>query len=135
MKRPWNWEVTFPAFASVAGAVQRNGEANASPFAREQGRADEEALLVALQLEVAAIDYQLGAFLDAQLDVVGDLAAVRGGDADPQCLDLGQHLLAEGLGGLGADRHHHRQSHAALAGRAKGGAENVLHRLVEVGVG
>ena len=40
----------------------------------EQGRADEEALLVALQGEAAAVDHQLGALVDAQLDVVGDLA-------------------------------------------------------------
>jgi hypothetical protein len=33
----------------------------------EQRRADEEALLMALQLEAAAIDDQFGAFIDASL--------------------------------------------------------------------
>ena len=40
----------------------------------EQRRADEEAVLVALQLEAAAVDDQLGALVDADLDVVLDLA-------------------------------------------------------------
>ena len=33
-----------------------------------------------------------------------------------------------------ADRNHHRQGHAALAGRAEGRAGEVVHHLVEVGV-
>ena len=44
----------------------------------EQRRADEEALLVALQLEAAAVDDELGALVLAQLDVVRDLLLVRG---------------------------------------------------------
>ena len=43
----------------------------------EQGRADEEAVLIALELEVAAVDDQLRALLRAQLDVVGHPLAVR----------------------------------------------------------
>ena len=113
----------------------------------EQAGADEEALLVALQLEAAAVDDQLGALVDADLDVVarpcrcarGDHRAVMGlgvgGDADPQALDRGDQLLAQRVGGLLADRHHDRQRHAALAGRAEGGADQVIDRLVEVGVG
>jgi hypothetical protein len=34
-----------------------------------------EAVLVALQLEAAAVDHQLGAFLDADVDVALDLVA------------------------------------------------------------
>src|SRR5689334_14411731 len=36
----------------------------------EEGRADEEAFLMALQLEPAAVDDELGALVDAHLDVV-----------------------------------------------------------------
>jgi hypothetical protein len=49
--------------------------------------------------------------------------------------DGGDQLLAQGNGGLLADRHHDRQGHAALAGRAVGRADDVGGRLVEVGVG
>ena len=113
----------------------------------EQGRAEEEALLMALQREAAPVEHQFGAFVDAQLDIVLDLLLVRGGDhravlgvgigrdADPQALDLGKQLLAQALGGFLADRHHHRQGHAALAGRAVGRADDVGDRLVEIGVG
>ena len=38
----------------------------------EEGRADEEAFLVALQREAAAVDDQLGALVDAHLDVMLD---------------------------------------------------------------
>ena len=41
----------------------------------EQAGADEEAVLVALQGEAAAVDHQLGALVDAELDVVLDLLA------------------------------------------------------------
>jgi hypothetical protein len=37
-------------------------------------------------------------------------------------LDLGDHALAQFVGGLLADRHDDRQRHAALAGRAEGRA-------------
>jgi hypothetical protein len=49
--------------------------------------------------------------------------------------DRRHQLLAQGDGGLLADRHDHRQGHAALAGRAVGRADDVGHGLVEVGVG
>ena len=113
----------------------------------EEGRADEEAFLMALQLEAAAVDDQLGAFVDAHLDVAFDPLLVRaadhravmgvgiGRDADAQRLDRRDQLLAQRVGGLVADRHDHRQRHAALAGRAEGGAGEVVDDLVEVGVG
>ena len=43
----------------------------------EQASAHEVAVLVALQLEAAAIDNELGAFLDAEIDVALDLLEVR----------------------------------------------------------
>ena len=43
--------------------------------------------------------------------------------------------FAQRRGGVVADRHHHRQRHAALAGRAERGAGEVVDHLVEVGVG
>ena len=67
-----------------------------------------------------------------------DRAVLRvriGRDADLQRLDLGDQLLAQFVGGLLADRHDDRQRHAALAGRAEGRADEVLHDLVQVGVG
>jgi hypothetical protein len=39
------------------------------------------------------------------------------------------------VGGLLADRHRHGHRHAALAGRAVGGADQRFDRLVQVGVG
>ncbi len=113
----------------------------------EQGRADEEALLMALQREAAAVDDQLAALVDAHLDVMLDPLLVRladhravmrlgvGRDADAQRFDRRDQLFAQRVGGLVADRHDHRQRHAALAGRAEGGAGKVVDDLVEVGVG
>jgi hypothetical protein len=46
----------------------------------EQGRADEEAVLVALQREAATVDDQLGALVDAHLDVALDPRLVGGAD-------------------------------------------------------
>src|SRR3954470_21155033 len=92
----------------------------------EEGWADEEALLMALEAEAADSDDQLAAFLLAHLDVALDLGLVGGGDgravmglgvgrdADAQGADGRDQLLAQRIGGLVADRHHHRQRHAAL---------------------
>ena len=100
-----------------------------------------------LKAEVAAIDHQFGAFLDALGDPAFDAGLVLGGDdgavvrlvvgrdADAQRVDLGDHPFTEDVGGPVADRHHHRQGHAALAGRTKGGPRQVLDHLIHVGVG
>jgi hypothetical protein len=48
---------------------------------------------------------------------------------------IGDQLLDQRVGGLLADRHRHRDRHAALAGRAVGRADQRVDRLVEVGVG
>ena len=113
----------------------------------EEGRADEEAFLMALEREAAAVDDQLGALVDAHLDVVLDPLLVRGADhravmrvgigrhADAQPLDRRDQLLAQRVGGVVADRDHDRQRHAALAGRAERRAGKIVDDLVEVGVG
>ena len=113
----------------------------------EQGGADEEAFLMALQREAAAVDHQLGAFIDAGLNPVFDLLLVRGGDdraimgfgiggdADAQGFDGRNELFAQRNGGLFADRHDDGEGHAALARRAEGGAGQVVDHLVEIGVG
>ena len=113
----------------------------------EQAAADEVAVLVALQLEAAAVDHQLGAFLDAGVDIAahlveqlpGDHGAVVGlvvgGRPDPQGFDPRDQLLEQSVGGLLADRHRHRDRHAALAGRAVAGADQRIDRLVHVRIG
>ena len=113
----------------------------------EQGRADEEALLVPLKRKAAAIDDEFRALGGAQRDVVLDLGFVGGGDdgtvlrvlvagdADLQRLDFRDHPLAEGIRRLGADRHDHGQRHAPLPRRPERRAGEVLHHEVEVGVG
>ncbi|MNJ25379.1 hypothetical protein D3C77_198230 [compost metagenome] len=102
---------------------------------------------MALQAEVAAVDDQFGAFLDALVDpaehallvLSGDDRAVVGlgvgRDADAQARDFGDQTLTQFVGGALADRHHDRQGHAALAGRAVGRACQVLDDLIHVGVG
>ena len=113
----------------------------------EQGRAEEEAALVALQGEPAAVEHQLRAFANAQRDVVlhpltvggGNHGAVLGigvgGDAHLEPLDRREQARAQGLRCRLAHRHHHGQRHAALTGRAIGRPDDLAHRLVEVGVG
>ena len=112
----------------------------------EQRRADEEALLVALQRMTPTIQDEPGAFVDTHLDIAFNLRLVHGGDdrpvmrilvgrdADLQLLRLGCHPLDELIGRLLAHRHGHRQRHAAFAGRAIGCADDVFHRLLHVGV-
>ena len=46
----------------------------------EQRRADEKALLVALEHETAPVDDEFGAFVDAHCDIILDARAVRGVD-------------------------------------------------------
>ena len=113
----------------------------------EEGGADEEAFLVTLKLEAAAVDDQLGALVDAHLDISLDALLVRlahhravmrigiGRHSDAQGGDRRDELLAEPICGLLADRNHDRKSHAALAGGPEGGAGKVVHDLVEVGIG
>ena len=57
------------------------------------------------------------------------------GGADLQALDPRDQLAEQSVGGLLADRHRHRNRHAAFAGRAVAGADQRVDRLVHVGVG
>ena len=112
----------------------------------EQRRADEEAVLIALQLHGAAIDDQLGAFLHADIDVRFHLVAVRRRHQRPH---LGLGIVARPhFQGAHARRQHadqrvrrrthrdrDRDRHAAFACRAIGGAHQGIYRLLEIGVG
>ena len=112
----------------------------------EQGRADEEALLMALQAKAAAVDDQLASFVDAHLDIVLDALLVRfvdhravmsfriGRNSDAQLFDRRDHLFAERRSGIVADGDDNRQGHAALACGAERGAGQVVDHLIEVGV-
>src|SRR6185295_9619302 len=96
----------------------------------EQTAAHEEALLVALQLEATAVDLQLGAFLEAEIDITLHLVDLRLGDHRPviglriarrpdfQALHARDQLLHQQVRGLLPDRHRYRYRHAAFAGRA-----------------
>ncbi len=111
-----------------------------------QGRPQEEAVLVAFQRAAAAVDDQLGAFVDGHLNIAFDFLPVRGrdhrthlgvrvaGGADAQLGNLPHQPLAKRRGGLFADGHDHRQGHAALTRRAVGRAQDVRDDLVKVGV-
>ena len=114
----------------------------------EQVRPDEKAVLIALQLEVAAIDNQFGALVDAGLHQTLDIGlGGRGHDravihvvasgvgADLQLLDAGHQLFDQPVGGLVAHRHRHRNRHAAFARRAVAGADQRVGRLIHIGVG
>ena len=104
------------------------------------------AVLVTLQLEAAAVDQELGAFLDAEIDIAFDLFQMRPRDhraviglrvgrrSDLQAFDPRHQFFQQPVCGLRADRHRHRNGHAALAGGAVAGADQRIDGLVEVGV-
>src|SRR5438045_6696938 len=81
----------------------------------EEGRSYEEAFLMALQRKAAAVDDELGALVDAHLDVLLDALLVRHADhravvglwirrdADPQALDRRDQLLAKRVRGFLTD--------------------------------
>ena len=113
----------------------------------EQAAADEIAVLVALELEVAAVDDERGALFHALVDEAADAGLGFLGDdrahvgllvgigTDAQALDLGRQLLDEAVGGFLADRNGDVDGHAAFAGRTVAGAHQGVDGLVEVGVG
>ncbi len=113
----------------------------------EQRAAQEVAVLVALHLEAASVDHELGALALALVDVAAHLGEVLrrdqrthlrfgiGAGTDLQAADLRLQLLDQGVGGLLSHRHRDRDRHAALAGGAVGGAHQRIHRLIHVGVG
>ena len=115
----------------------------------EQRTPDEEAIAGVVDSRLASVHHQLGALVDAGLDIADHLVQVSAGDqrphvvvrpildagADAQRLQPFDQLGAQPLGGLLAHRHRHRDRHAALAGAAVGRAHQRIHRLVEVGIG
>ncbi len=102
---------------------------------------------MALQGQATAVEDEVGAFVDAHLYVRFNLGLMGGGndraivgfgvggDADLEVACCVDHPFDEGVGRFGADGHSDRQGHATFASRAIGGADDVLHHLVEVGVG
>src|SRR5438309_260681 len=92
---PRSWVLTFVRMTEKVLLIG----AEARLHMVEEGRADEEALLVALKGEAAAVDDQFAALVDAHLDVMLDPLLVGGADdrpvmgigigrdADPQPLD------------------------------------------------
>ncbi|MPL73124.1 hypothetical protein SDC9_18917 [bioreactor metagenome] len=114
----------------------------------EERRADVEAVLVALDLQAAAIDDERRALLDARADqpvdpvlrLLGDDrpevdVVARGIGADLELLDLRNELLDQPVGGFLAHRHRDRDRHAAFARRAEARTHQRIGRLVEIGVG
>ena len=112
----------------------------------EQAAADEIAVLIALQLEVAAIDQKLRTLcdaavdqaLDARLRFLGDerthIGLVVGIGADSQAFDLRNELFDETVCRLLTNRNRNGNSHAALAGRTVTCAHQRVYRLVEIGI-
>ncbi|MCY1435313.1 hypothetical protein D9M71_514030 [compost metagenome] len=97
-------------------------------------------------IKAAAVDQQLGTFSDALLDVAGD-ALVRRLRDDRAHFGGQVHALEDlqraralqqfrhDLVGHVADKHRHRDRHAALAGRTEGRADQRVDHLVDVGIG
>ena len=112
----------------------------------EQGRPQEEPALAARDPDAAAVEHQLGPRALAELDVAGDPIEVFAGDEGPHVDPLavagadpqrGRPLADTRHDGVAclAHRHHRRDGHAALAGRAVGGADEGVGGGVEVRVG
>ncbi len=62
------------------------------------------------------------------------VGVVIGRDTNAKVGDFRDQTLAQFIGCTLTHRHHHRQSHAAFTGRAKGGPGQVLDHLIHVGV-
>ncbi len=114
----------------------------------EQVGADKEAVLIALQVEVAAVHDQLGALIHAGLDQAQDVLlgglghdravidVVAGGPgADLQLFDARDQLFDQRVGGLVAHRHRDRNRHAAFARGPETRTDQRVGGLVQVGVG
>ena len=113
----------------------------------EKRAADEEAVLVALQLQPAAVDDHIGAVFLALVNIALDPRLGFGGDhrthldarlvilADLQRAHLRRQLLDEPVGGVVTHGQNGRDRHAALAGRAIGRAHGGIDGLVHIGVG
>jgi len=112
----------------------------------EQTAAHEIPVLVALQLEAAAIDDEFRAFLDALIDVIFHLVQMRPrhqrsivglrivGRTDLQALDTRNEFFDEYVSRLFADGDGHRHGHATLTCGAVARPDERVHRLIHVGV-
>src|SRR5262249_6213377 len=112
-----------------------------------QAAAHEEAAFVALQLEAAPVDLELGAFLDAKVDVALHFVELRLRDHRPvvglriarrpdlQALDPRDEFVDQNIRGLFAARHAPGARMAAFAGRAVARADQRIDRLIHVGIG
>ncbi len=113
----------------------------------EQAAAHEKPALVALQLEAAPVDLELGALLYAELDIASHLVEMRAADqrtviglcvareADLETFHPRDELFEQGVRGLAADRHRHRYGHAPLARRAVAGTDQGIDGLVQIRIG
>ena len=100
----------------------------------DQGAADEEAVLAAFDLRIAAIDHHRRALLLGAVDVADHLVTMGRGDqraeiialvavdADLEAFHLLLHLRDQLVGGVIAHGHRDGQCHATLTGGAEGGA-------------
>src|SRR4029079_3918242 len=108
--------------------------------------AHEVAVFVALQLETTAIDQKLGAFLDAEIDIVPHFVEVRlghkrpvvslwiAGRANLEAFDAWDEFFDQNVGRLFADRNGDRNRHATLAGRAVACTDKSVDGLIYIGV-
>ena len=113
----------------------------------EQCRAQEEAALIVLEQEIAAVGHQLRPFGHALFDIAAHLVAMLGryqrahvvavirARADPQRLDAGDQPLDQAVRRFLAHRHGHADRHAALACRTVSRAHQIIDRLVHVRIG
>ncbi len=113
----------------------------------EQAAAEEEAVLVAVDDQVAAVDHELGTFLDAEVDVAAHLVVMRFRDQRPHVVarvravtdlevrEFGSQLRDDLVSRLVADADGDRNRHAALAAGTVGGAHQRADGIVDVGIG
>ena len=113
----------------------------------EQMRADKEAVLISLQLEIPAIDDKVRPLRDARFHQPQDVRLRRRRDdgavihiiaggigADLQFLDPRDQLLDQPVCGFIAHRHRDRDCHAAFARRAIACTDQRIRRLIHVGI-
>ena len=114
----------------------------------KQMRADEIAVFIALQFEIAPINDKLGPLCHAAFDKAQDIGLGRRRDdgaeidvvasgvgADFQRFDPGDQLLDQPVGRFLAHGHGHRDRHAALARRAIARTHQRIGGKVHIGVG
>ena len=112
----------------------------------DQGRTDEEAVLMPLQCEPAAIDHDFCTFGFSRIDPAFDPRFVLGRynravmrvrivrHTNAQCVDCRDQLFAQTIGGVFANRYDDRQCHAPLACAAKCRACQIIDHLIQIRV-